>query len=606
MPQNDRFRMIPDPQTPSNRTRNGGAQSPRPASSAYTQQMPQGQRYANAGAHRQNPYRSGTAQQGSYGQQTQQRAHQGQSVQEPRRVQGARTAPAGYGQTGNGGYGRQPGERKSNKSGAKVAVFTVLGLVAIIYIVGVVAFSGMTYPNTKIAGVDVSFSSASGAASRVSSAWKHYKLNVTGDTFTWTYQPDSSEPIVDGEKAAQEIISKNEPFAWPARLISSLTGKADTATAATTIDLDSNPDLSMLSSAFNKEEFEQGLGAAVDEFNANRSGTFDATGAYDETQAKFTVEKAQSNEKLNREHVIKYAEIELAALSDTVDLTKLGNDAYEPLNGNLTNDKIQAACDAANNFLGVNVTLKLNGNDAGKIDGSTILQWISFADPSNPTIDTSQVDSWAQDFANGYNTIGTTRTWTRADGKQCSVEGGDYGWTIDSDSLAKQVADAINNKQTGEIDISYSKKGDTFTKKGEPDWKAYIDVDLSEQHARYYDENGNIVWEANFISGNPNIDGDATPEGVYYIKSNDGASTLVGAKDPSTGQPSYRSPVSYWMPFEGNLVGFHDATWQADSSFDNSEAYKTVGSHGCINLRLDDAKTLHEKINVGLCVVVHS
>ena len=60
------------------------------------------------------------------------------------------------------------------------------------------------------------------------------------------------------------------------------------------------------------------------------------------------------------------------------------------------------------------------------------------------------------------------------------------------------------------------------------------------------------------------------------------------------------------MPFEGNLVGFHDATWQADSSFDNSEAYKTVGSHGCINLRLDDAKTLHEKISVGLCVVVHS
>ena len=592
MSQNDRFRSIPDPQKPTDRQGNGGVQSPRPLSSSYGQQAP----YA-----RQQPHgntRNGNAQPRN----RQQRNRQAQGTPRSRAPQDARTTSAGH--TQNRG-GNRPQNQKTNRGSAKIVVGVAVGLVAIIYVVGVIAFSGMTYPNTRIAGVDVSFSSASNAASRVSSAWKHYKLNVTGDTFTWTYQPDSSEPIVDGEKAAKEIISKNEPFAWPARLFEAFTGKTDTATAASTIDLNAEPDLSMLSSSFNKEEFEKDLGAAIDQFNAGRSGTFDAEGAYDESAGKFTVEKARSNEKLNRDHVIKYAEIELAALSETVDLSKLGNDAYDTLNGNLTDDKIKAACDAANNFLGVNMTLKLNGNDAGKIDGSTILQWISFDEPSNPTIDTSQVDTWAADFANSYNTIGTTRTWTRADGKQCSVEGGDYGWSIDSDSLAKQVADAINNKQTGELDISYSKKGDTFTKKGEPDWKAYIDVDLTEQHARYYDENGNIVWEANFISGNPNND-DGTPEGVYYIKSNDGASTLIGAKDPATGQPSYRSPVAYWMPFEGNLVGFHDATWQADTSFDNSEAYKTVGSHGCINLRLDDAKTLHEKINVGLCVVVHS
>ena len=36
------------------------------------------------------------------------------------------------------------------------------------------------------------------------------------------------------------------------------------------------------------------------------------------------------------------------------------------------------------------------------------------------------------------------------------------------------------------------------------------------------------------------------------------------------------------------------------------ESYKWCGSHGCINLRLADAKSLHERIKVGLCVVVHS
>ena len=127
---------------------------------------------------------------------------------------------------------------------------------------------------------------------------------------------------------------------------------------------------------------------------------------------------------------------------------------------------------------------------------------------------------------------------------------------------------------------------------------------LSEQHARYYDESGNIVWEANFISGKPGED--ATPEGVWQINSNNGASKLIGAKDPETGKPKYESPVSYWMPFEGNMVGFHDATWQNDKSFDDPNSYKWCGSHGCINLRLADAKALHDCIEVGLCVVVHS
>ena len=567
MSQIDRSQLIPDPQQPSRQP--GGIQSPRPVAPAHGQQH---------GAANTSPRPN----QGQHQQRQQRSAHGAGHNQGPSHTRVSNN--------------RGPADNRSakgNKTGGKTAFFVVLGLVAIVYIVGVVAFSQIAYPNTTVAGVDISFSNASSAATKVDSAWKHYKLTVSGDDFSWTYQPESDEPIVDGEAAAHEIIGSNEPLLWPSRLIASLGGKNISATKNGTIDLEQDVDLSMLSDAFDQKQFEGDLGAAIDAFNEGRSGTFEASSSHDEKAGKFTVE-----------HVIKYAEIELASLAETVDLTKLGNDAYEPLNGTLTNDQIQAACDAANNFLGVNVTLKLNGNDAGKVDGSSVLQWISFADPANPTLDTSQISNWAADLANGFNTVGSTRWWTRADGKECAVEGGDFGWSIDSSTLAKQVEDAINNKQAGEIEINYSQKADTFTAKGEPDWKAYIDVDLSEQHARYYDESGNIVWEANFISGKPGED--ATPEGVWQINSNDGATKLIGAKDPKTGKPKYESPVSYWMPFEGNMVGFHDATWQNDSSFDSAESYKWCGSHGCINLRLADAKALHDCISVGLCVVVHS
>ncbi len=577
MSQIDRSQLIPDPQQPSRHA--GGVQSPHPIAPNHSRQR-------GASNASQRP-----------GQQHQQhQRRQPHDVNSNTRRQATSHSRANRNNTQKSGG--------SNKLGGKTTLFVVLGLVAIVYIVGVVAFSQVAYPNTTIAGVDISFSNASSAATKVNSAWKHYKLTVSGDDFSWTYQPKSDEPIVDGETAAKEIISHNEAFMWPARLVESLSGKTKTAVATNEVNLDQDVDLSMLSNAFDQKQFEEDLGAAIDAFNEGRSGTFEASSSYDEQAGKFTVEKARSNEKLSRKHVIKYAELELASLAESVDITKIGNDAYEPLNGTLTNDQIQAACDAANNFLGVNVGLKLNGDEVGKVDGSSVLQWISFADPANPTLDTSQISSWAAELANSFNTVGTTRWWTRADGKECAVEGGDFGWSIDSKTLAKQVEDAINNKQTGDIEISYSKKADTFTAKGEPDWKAYIDVDLSEQYARYYDENGSIVWEAHFISGLPGEH--ATPEGVWQINSNSGGTTLIGKKDPETGEPEYESKVDYWMPFEGNMVGLHDASWQNDASFDNPNSYKWCGSHGCINLRPSDAKALHECIKVGLCVVVHS
>ena len=59
--------------------------------------------------------------------------------------------------------------------------------------------------------------------------------------------------------------------------------------------------------------------------------------------------------------------------------------------------------------------------------------------------------------------------------------------------------------------------------------------------------------EANFISLANRAK--TPPEGVWQINSNDGASKLIGAKDPETASLKYESPVSYWMLFEGNMVG---------------------------------------------------
>ena len=37
--------------------------------------------------------------------------------------------------------------------------------------------------------------------------------------------------------------------------------------------------------------------------------------------------------------------------------------------------------------------------------------------------------------------------------------------------------------------------------------------------------------------------------------------TLIGEDENGDGEPDYKSQVS-WMPFVGNMVAFHDASWR--------------------------------------------
>ena len=115
-----------------------------------------------------------------------------------------------------------------------------------------------------------------------------------------------------------------------------------------------------------------------------------------------------------------------------------------------------------------------------------------------------------------------------------------------------------------------------------------------------YDDSGNLVWQSAIVSGKP---GENTPTGVYTIKAKKSPTILIGAPDPVTGEPSYRSEVQYWMGFVGDMVGLHDAPWQ--SQFGGSW-WINHGSHGCVNLPTGAAGTLYGICHAGDIVVCHN
>lgn len=70
-----------------------------------------------------------------------------------------------------------------------------------------------------------------------------------------------------------------------------------------------------------------------------------------------------------------------------------------------------------------------------------------------------------------------------------------------------------------------------------------------------------------------------------------------------TGKKKYSTKVKYWMPWDGNVIGFHDATWQ--SAFGGTRYRDGYGSNGCVNLPLKKAASLYKLVKVGTVVVSH-
>ena len=487
-----------------------------------------------------------------------------------------------------------PQEPKNHRRG-KIATAIVGGVAVVAYIAGVITFSNIYYPNTSIAGVDVSLATASTAAERIESSLANYSMHLTGCGMDWTFTPAEGTFSIDAQAEAKAVLAGDGAFAWPVKLIQSLaTGNAKENLAS----LDET-----VKATYDKNAFNQELSAAIEAFNQDRPGTFDAAGAYDADAGKFTVEKARSSQRLDADAVTKAA---TEAIEHAQTTCSLDDSSYEPLAGGATDEQLQKACDAANELVGVNVNLKMGGATVATLDGAQMCKWITFDDSLNPTLNHDQLAEWIHNLAETkLDTAGSERTYTRPDGKQVTIGGGTYGWISDEASLAQMIQDAVANKQTGDIDIPTKQTAAKYTDAGQADWGAYVDVDLSEQHARYYDADGNLKWESSIISGNPN-EGNGSNTGIYSINNKERNVKLTGKKDPETGEPIYISYVDYWMSYIGGAVGLHDANWQASSSFSNPNAYLSVGSHGCINLPPAKAAELYDMISVGDCVVVHN
>ena len=282
--------------------------------------------------------------------------------------------------------------------GPLIALGACSATLALVYGAGVVLFGNVCYPNTVIADVDVSLMARDTAVSRVRTSAEGYRLEVTAEDFSWKYDPESASEVIDADGAVARVIESNDPVAWPVRLFSSMfPAESPEGEAPGESERDETSfDTIELPKGFDREAFLADLGAAVDAFNSGRTGTFDAAGAYDEKAGAFTIERARSNQRLDKKAVERAALVAVSRLDGKV---ALGADCMEPLANGATDDELKAAIDRANELIGSGIDIKMGGAVVATLDGSSFAQWMTFDENLVPTLSTEPLAQWVHELA---------------------------------------------------------------------------------------------------------------------------------------------------------------------------------------------------------------
>ena len=217
-------------------------------------------------------------------------------------------------------------------------------------------------------------------------------------------------------------------------------------------------------------------------------------------------------------------------------------------------------------------------------------------DDGNYIIDDEAVEKWVDDLCTAYDTYGLDRQFKATNGNIVTIPAfySTYGTELDHNAELRYLKETIHSDsiRDGEADVHIPKYTHEATFRGLNDiGDTYIEVDLSDQYMYYY-KDGVLILETDIVSGDiPK--GWTTPRGVFAISGKYTDTYLYGR--------DYIDFVSYWMPyFRG--YGLHDSDWREEWGGD---IYTYDGSHGCINMCKDAARTVFENIEIGTPVVVY-
>lgn len=460
-------------------------------------------------------------------------------------------------------------EKKINRKKLFVILGSVVGAVLVIYVGLSIFFMSHFYFNTTLNGKNVSGYSADKVFDNWEDEIGNYSLRIVESDGTESELKGSDiDMVLQWDDTIARMISKQNGFAWPAKLFNP---DQNTSEAIVTFDEDK-------------------LDSALDGFpfmdKSKQIDPVDATVSDYDKKDGYTLVESVSGTAIDKPVLKENIEKALYGLADTYQITE-GNGYLAPKIAN-DDEKLLAAIDTMNKYAGSEIDYEI-GSEKETLDINTFADWLSVNDNEKAEIDEEKVADYVAELGTKYNTYGKSKQLATSYGTTITMSNCHYGWKIDAETEAAAIIDDIKGGEKVTRDLNYQYTAASHT--GNDYGNSYVEINLTAQHLYLY-KNGSLVIDSDFVSGNPSK-GNATHTGVFGVTYTEKDATLKGQ--------NYATPVSFWMPFNGN-EGMHDATWR--SSFGGS-IYKRNGSHGCVNLPYSVAQTIFENVSAGFPVFVY-
>jgi lipoprotein-anchoring transpeptidase ErfK/SrfK len=496
-------------------------------------------------------------------------------------------------------------ERK--KSSFNPAPFAAaMGVVAAVLVCITVAaghfyFKDRWYLNTTLNEVPVSRQELNQTKKDFASTYADYSLTIKGrDDMVATVLKADIDLEVDADKYIDEVFEKQHDKFYLFALFSPQ-------------ELEMKPDVSYsedkLNELLNSSELVAGSADKPVVAPVNACAKFSDEKGY------FAVIPEVEGNKLVPEEFDKAVEDALCLLLSDIDLTEYDGMFYAP-EIREGDEGLQKTCDAYNSSVLHWINWKLSDTATVSLTPQDIMAWYDLGDDYSTTLDEQAVKDWVENFCLKYKSVGKTRKFKNHNGNVIDVAGGDYGWQLNYDATVNQVLDILKGDYSTQIaayiadnsqenknalvhnlDVSYKNKGYKFNAADITDdynTSNYSEISISEQMVYVY-QDGKCVYTAHCITGLPTPERETT-KGTWYVKERRRDKTLVGE--------TYETPVDYWVRITWSGIGYHDATWQNWGSW-NASKYKTVGSHGCINLSMKDVAAIYDLVRVGDPVFIY-
>lgn len=454
-----------------------------------------------------------------------------------------------------------------------LVVLSTIVLVVVGYLGGVYYYSNKFVANSYYGQVEVSGLTVAQAIEKIEREINAQDISIKeGDKTVAKVKLGDAEVTYDLKKSVTNAYNAQNPAMW---LVNFVQGSHYDGVTGTMVKIDTEKLQSLLES--------QGLE------NEERKVPTDAKIAYSETEGYKVVNGkigTQVDFALLGAQIVNQA----GKGATSVDLTQ----SYLQPTIDEKSETITSVMDGIHHISDKKITLKIAGEQV-MIPSKLIESWIYFDDANKLVLDEALVASYLDELNEKYSTFDKERKFKSTLQGEVTVPPGILGWKIDTEQeLPQLIADLQGSKMT------VTREPAIYSTGGVPNAKDdigdnYVEVDITNQMMYLY-KNGKSVLSSDVVTGQP--DAPTVPGANVVIEML--TDTKLRGYNPFY-KKEYAVDVNYWIRFDNNAQGIHDAPWQSQFGGDT---YTWSGSLGCVNTPYDNVAYIYENVDYGTPVIV--